>query len=110
MGAWVYIMTNKSFGTLYIGMTINLMRRIWEHQHGMIDGFTKTYRLNRLVYYEHHDTIEKAALREKQMKEWSRNWKLRLIMDKNPKWNDLYNDFIHSIAADMGPGLRRDLI
>ncbi|MFN9115982.1 MAG: GIY-YIG nuclease family protein, partial [Bacteroidota bacterium] len=109
MRAWVYIMTNKAFGTLYIGMTADLMRRIWEHKHGMIDGFTKKYGLHHLVYYECHDALENAAMREKQLTEWKRNWKLRLIMDMNPNWNDLYNDFVYSQAADMGPGLRRDL-
>lgn len=103
---YVYIMTNKAFGTLYIGMTVDLMRRIWEHKHGMIEGFTKRHGLDRLVYYETLPSLEAATLREKQLKEWRRNWKLRLIMDMNPEWNDLYNDFIHSL--EMGPGLRRD--
>lgn len=108
--AYVYIMTNKPFGTLYVGFTVDLMRRIWEHKHGMIEGFTQKYGLDSLVYYEGFDSIEAAALREKQLKEWRRNWKLRLIMDMNPEWNDLYNDFVHSLSLDMGPGLRRDYI
>lgn len=87
---FVYIMTNKAFGTLYIGVTNDLIRRVWEHKEKIIEGFTKRYGLDRLVYYEVHDSIESAIRREKQVKEWKRNWKLRQIMDMNPEWNDLY--------------------
>ncbi|MDX2113055.1 MAG: GIY-YIG nuclease family protein [Alphaproteobacteria bacterium] len=88
---FVYIVTNKPFGTLYIGVTNNLVRRIWEHKQKLVDGFTKHYGLDRLVYYEICDDIQCAIAREKQMKEWRRNWKLRQIMDMNPDWKDLYD-------------------
>ncbi len=87
---YVYIMTNKAFGTLYIGVTNDLIRRVFEHKEKVVDGFTKKYGLDKLVYYEVYDSIEAAITREKQLKEWHRNWKLRLIMKKNPKWEDLY--------------------
>jgi putative endonuclease len=89
---YVYIITNKPFGTLYIGVTNNLVRRIHEHRHKIIDGFSKKYDLTMLVYYETHDSIELAIGREKAMKEWKRNWKLRQIMDMNPQWKDLYEE------------------
>jgi putative endonuclease len=88
-GAWVYIMTNRPNGTLYVGVTTNLARRAWEHREGLIDGFTKTYGLTRLVYAEQHDTILSAIQREKNMKHWKRAWKVRLILDGNPGWADL---------------------
>jgi putative endonuclease len=91
---YVYIMANKAFGTLYIGVTNDLIRRVWEHKEKLIEGFTKRYGLDRLVYYEVHDSIEAAIKREKQMKEWKRNWKLRQIMDMNPEWKDLYAEII----------------
>jgi putative endonuclease len=83
---YVYILTNKSFGTLYIGVTSDLIKRIWEHKEKVADGFTKRYNLTRLVYYETHELINDAIQREKQMKEWNRNWKLRQIMEINPDW------------------------
>ncbi len=91
---YVYVMTNKKFGTLYIGVTSDLIKRIWEHKEKNTEGFTKKYNLNRLVYYEIHENIESAIYREKQMKEWNRNWKLRQIIDFNPEWKDLYDDII----------------
>jgi putative endonuclease len=91
---YVYIITNKKFGTLYIGVTSNLVKRIAEHKQKLVDGFTKKYGLDKLVYYEVHETIEAAILREKQMKEWQRNWKLRQIMDMNPEWTDLYTEIV----------------
>jgi len=83
-------MANKAFGTLYIGVTNNLIRRVFEHKEKLVAGFTRRYGLNRLVYYEVHDCMETAIRREKQMKEWKHNWKLRQIMDMNPDWRDLY--------------------
>lgn len=91
---YVYIMTNKPFGTLYIGVTSDLIKRIWEHREKKIEGFTKKYNLTRLVYYEIHERINDAIKREKEMKEWNRNWKLRQIMDANPDWKDLYADIV----------------
>jgi len=89
---YVYIVTNKPFGTLYIGVTSDLVKRIWEHREKLVEGFTKRYGLNRLVYYEIHERIDEAIYREKQMKEWNRNWKLRQIMEMNPDWKDLYDE------------------
>ena len=89
---YVYIVTDKAFGTLYIGVTSDLVKRIWEHKEKKIEGFTKRYSLTNLVYYELHECIDEAILREKQMKEWNRNWKLRQIIEMNPQWKDLYDD------------------
>ena len=91
-GGWVYIMTNRANGTLYVGVTSNLSRRAWEHREGLIDGFTKQYGLKLLVYYEWHDDIRAAIQREKNIKHWSRAWKVRLILDFNPDWRDRYAD------------------
>ncbi|MDR1476507.1 MAG: GIY-YIG nuclease family protein [Rickettsiales bacterium] len=89
---YVYIMTDRPTGVLYIGVTSDLAKRIWEHKNGIFEGFSKKYGLDKLVYYEIHDDIENAIKREKQMKEWKRNWKFKLIIDSNPKWKDLYDD------------------
>jgi putative endonuclease len=75
---------------LYIGVTSNLAQRIWQHKQGVVDGFTKKYRVKNLVYFELHDTAESAITREKQIKKWERAWKLRLIEENNPEWKDLY--------------------
>lgn len=89
--AYVYILTNKTNGTLYVGATSDLVRRIWEHKHKMVEGFTSQYDVERLVYLEIFDSVEAALVREKQMKKWNKNWKIRRIASMNPKWNDLYN-------------------
>lgn len=88
-GGYIYIMSNKHDGTLYVGVTSNLSRRIWEHREGIIDGFTKRYGLKRLVYYEPYDDIRNALQREKNLKHWPRLWKLALIHEANPDWEDL---------------------
>ena len=88
----VYIMTNRPNGTLYLGVTSNLCRRAYEHREGLLPGFTKRYGLKRLVWYEHHDLVTAAIQREKNMKHWSRAWKVRLILDMNPTWRDLYEE------------------
>ncbi len=88
---WVYIMTNRANGTLYIGVTSNLARRVWEHRQGVADGFTKKYRLERLVWAERHDDIRNAIQREHNLKHWPRAWKIQLILAENPRWNDLYD-------------------
>ncbi len=90
-GGWVYIMSNRRDGTLYVGVTSDLRRRAWEHRDGAIEGFTKEYGLKRLVYWEAHDRIEDAIHREKRLKKWSRAWKVRLIHGLNPEWDDLYD-------------------
>ncbi|HEX4262111.1 MAG TPA: GIY-YIG nuclease family protein [Acetobacteraceae bacterium] len=89
--AWVYIMTNRQNGTLYIRVTTNLPRRTWEHREGVVAGFTKTYGLTRLVYVEEHETVLAAIQRERTMKHWRRAWKVRLILEGNPGWADLYD-------------------
>ena len=88
----VYIMTNKRNGTLYIGVTNDLVRRVWQHRQGAIPGFTKRYGLKRLVWFEQHASIEAAIRREKTMKSWPRAWKLAVIETGNPGWRDLWDD------------------
>jgi putative endonuclease len=92
--AWLYIVTNQPNGVLYTGVTSNLSKRIWEHREGIVPGFTKRYGLKRLVYVERHPDIQTAIQREHNMKHWSRTWKVRLILAANPKWTDLYDQFI----------------
>jgi putative endonuclease len=89
-GGWVYLMTNRRNGTLYLGVTSDLARRAWEHRESLIDGFTKQHGLTRLVWYERHDDIRLAIQRETTMKHWPRAWKVRLIHGMNPDWDDLY--------------------
>ena len=79
-------------GTLYIGITNDLPGRVYEHKNDMVDGFTKKYKVHRLVYYEGHKDVKQAILREKQLKKWNRQWKIRLIEKGNPEWRDLYED------------------
>jgi putative endonuclease len=89
----VYILASKRNGTLYIGVTSDLARRVWEHRSAAIPGFTRDYSVHLLVYAEFHDTMPDAILREKQMK-WLRQWKLNLIERANPDWRDLYADLL----------------
>jgi putative endonuclease len=89
-GGWVYIMTNKRNGTLYIGVTNDLARRVHEHREGVAGGFTKRYGLTRLVYAERHGDIQIAIQRGTSLKRWRRAWKLDLIAGSNPAWDDLY--------------------
>ena len=88
----VYIVTNKRNGTVYIGVTGDLVRRTWQLRTGAVPGFTKRYGLKRLVWYELHDSIEAAIQREKTMKSWPRQWKLNVIEERNPWWRDLWNE------------------
>ncbi len=90
-GGWVYIMTNHSNGTLYIGVTIDLPRRVREHRQGIGSKFVKRYYLKQLVYAERHDDIRVAIQRETSLKRWSRAWKVNLFTSANPDWNDLYD-------------------
>lgn len=85
----VYIMTNKPQGTLYVGVTNNVLRRSYEHKQAETEGFTKRYNLNKLVYIESFERVEDAIVREKQLKNWQRQWKIDLIESINPKWVDL---------------------
>lgn len=87
----VYILASRQNGTLYIGVTSDLIKRIWEHKNGLAEGFTKHYSVHDLVWYEVHDFMESAIKREKAIKEWKRSWKLELIEKENPKWLDLYD-------------------
>lgn len=89
--SYVYIMSNKFRGTLYIGVTSDLIRRVYEHQEGLVEGFTKTYKLHMLVYYEIHEDISVAIQRESQMKAWRRAWKMEFFEKTNPYWKDLYD-------------------
>jgi putative endonuclease len=89
---FVYIVTNKSRGTLYVGVTNDLVRRIYEHREGLVPGFTKRYGLKQLVYFERYDTPTLAIQREKNIKHWSRAWKIELIESSNPMWRNLYSD------------------
>ena len=91
---FVYIMASRRNGTIYIGSTSNLVRRVYEHRNGLIDGFTKTYGCKLLVWYEAHHGIEGARSRELQMKEWRRPWKLKRIEAANPDWADLYSSLM----------------
>jgi len=91
---YVYMISNKKCGTIYTGVTNNLIRRIYEHKQGLADGFSKKYQLHRLVYFELHIDINEAILREKIIKKWRREWKFNLIERNNPHWVDLYVEII----------------
>ncbi len=88
----VYIVASRRNGTLYTGVTSDLARRVWEHTHGLVEGFTKRYGVHTLVWYEPHETMESAIRREKAIKGWKRRWKLALIEQANRGWRDLYED------------------
>jgi len=88
----VYILASRRNGTLYVGVTSDLVKRIWEHRQGFVEGFTKNYGVAALVWYELHDNAQSAIAREKQLKKWNRAWKVRLIEELNPYWNDLYSN------------------
>jgi putative endonuclease len=88
----VYILANRRNGTLYVGVTSDLPARVWQHRNDLVDGFSKTYSTHLLVYYEMHASMIAAITREKQIKEWKRLWKLRLIESINPDWRDLFED------------------
>ncbi len=91
---YVYILASKRNGTLYIGVTNNLIRRIYEHKNDMTEGFTKKYRIHRLVYYEQFNNVNDAITREKRMKKWKRSWKIELIKSVNSQWRDLYGELL----------------
>jgi putative endonuclease len=93
-GGWVYILTNRPDGTLYVGVTANLPRRIWEHREGTASIFTRRYGLKRLLYVEAHNSITTTIQREKNLKHWSRAWKVMRIERDNPQWIDLYDQLI----------------
>ncbi|MDR3491320.1 MAG: GIY-YIG nuclease family protein [Gammaproteobacteria bacterium] len=91
---YVYIMASKRNGTLYTGVTSDIVKRVWQHKSGVTKGFTSKYKVNQLVYYELHSDIMEAIKREKNIKAWKRIWKLSLIEEKNPTWDDLYNSIV----------------
>ena len=93
MSSYIYILTNKPNGVLYIGVTSNLKRRIIEHKESFIPGFTQKYKTTSLIYFEEYEDIRNAITREKQLKKWNREWKIRLIEKINPEWKDLFIDF-----------------
>jgi putative endonuclease len=90
----VYILCSGRNGTLYVGMTSDLIKRAYEHKNDLVEGFTKKYRVHHLAWYEVHRTAETAIQREKEIKKWERAWKLRLIEEHNPGWRDLYDDLL----------------
>lgn len=89
---FVYILAKERNGTFYVGITSDLRRRVYEHKNNLADGFTKKYSIHNLVYFEIHDDPENAIRREKRLKKWNRTWKMRIIEEMNPDWNDLYDD------------------
>ena len=91
---YVYMLASQQNGTLYTGMTSDLVKRVWQHRNGVVEGFTKRYGVKRLVFYEIHQSAESAITREKQIKKWRRKWKLRIIEKDNPYWEDLYDKII----------------
>lgn len=93
---YVYILCSKRNGTLYTGVTSDLIKRVYQHKNDLADGFTKQYGVHRLAWYEVHASSEAAIIREKQIKKWNRQWKLNLIEQLNPEWRDLYLDIVHA--------------
>ena len=91
---YVYILASKRNGTLYIGVTSDLIKRVYEHKNNLVDGFTKKYGVHQLVYYESINDVESAIRREKQLKKWKRSWKIKLIENDNAEWRDLYFELI----------------
>jgi len=101
---YVYILASRRNGTLYIGVSNDIMRRTWEHRNDLVEGFTRKYGVHRLVYYEIYDDIDVAIAREKQLKGWDRAWKIKLIEKNNSGWNDLYARLLGEIGLPEVPG------
>ena len=99
----VYILASRPRGTLYVGVTSNLIQRVWQHRSHVCEGFTKRYGVTRLLWYEQHESMEEAIRREKAIKKWNRQWKLQLVEARNPEWTDLYE----SLFQELGPPLSR---
>jgi len=95
----VYLMASQRNGTLYVGVTSNLIQRVWQHRNHVVEGFTDKYNINCLVWFEQHEMMESAIAREKAIKKWNRAWKLKLIEKQNPEWNDLWPS-INGIELD----------
>ncbi len=94
VGGYVYILASKPNGILYVGVTSDLARRVYEHRNGFVSGFSKQYAIKRLVFFERYDAIQTAIQREHNIKHWPRTWKVRLILEQNPEWNDLYESIL----------------
>ena len=94
MQYYVYILAKQKNGTLYVGVTSDLIKRIFEHKSDFVEGFTKKYQVHNLVYFEVTESVESAIAREKQLKKWHRDWKIRLIEKENPDWKDLYHEIV----------------
>ena len=90
----VYILANKKKGTFYIGVTSNIQQRVYQHKNDLVHGFSSKYETHMLVYFELHHSMNAAITREKQIKKWNRDWKINIITDQNPKWNDLYSQIL----------------
>lgn len=93
-GYYVYILASERYGTLYVGVTSDIVKRVWQHREGLIDGFTKKYNIKRLVWFEAHEDVTAAITREKQIKKWHRSWKIKLIQSGNRYWQDLYEGLV----------------
>jgi putative endonuclease len=91
---YVYLLASKRNGTLYVGVTSDLVQRVWQHKNDVVAGFTKQYGVHQLVWFEEHESMESALAREKAIKEWQRQWKLKLIEAVNPEWRDLYEGLL----------------
>lgn len=109
---YVYILASKKDGVLYIGVTNNLLRRVYEHKHNLCKGFTRMYNVHKLVHFEQTNDIFSAIQREKQLKKWKREWKVNLIQETNPEWKDLYFEYggeeIDKVLAEAGFPLSRE--
>ncbi|MGJ7914398.1 GIY-YIG nuclease family protein [Massilia sp. LXY-6] len=104
--SYVYIMASEPYGTLYIGVTSDLVKRVWQHREGVVEGFTQLYGVKLLVWFEIHTEIVQAISREKRIKKWNRDWKVNLIQGMNPDWRDLYADIAAWFGFSLGPRLR----
>jgi putative endonuclease len=101
----VYLLASRRNGTLYVGVTSNLLARVHQHREGLLPGFTRDYGVKRLVWFERHGSMEQAIVREKRIKKWNRAWKLELIEAGNPEWRDLAEDLGFAAFGEMGAGL-----
>ena len=99
---YVYILASQRNGTLYVGITSDLMKRVWEHKNKVTEGFTEQYGVNKLVYYEHFVDVGQAIRREKRLKKYNRKWKTDLIEERNPDWKDLYEDLLSRFPGQAG--------
>ena len=99
---YVYVLASQRNGTLYVGITSNLIKRIWEHKNKAIEGFTQKYNVDKLVYFEQYRDLENAIKREKRLKKYNRQWKLELIEKENPEWRDLYNELVSGLPDQVG--------